>query len=159
MEPQIIDKDAFAVIGIELRTTTKDGRNFAEIPRFWQQVMEQGQIDRIPDRQSPDAILGICMDFDADGSFSYIIGAEVTATERTPDDMVMRTIPAGRYAVFTAHGKMPDAIQQTTRSIYSEWLPNSPYRHAGFADYELYDARFEDPDDPLIEIYVSIVET
>ena len=108
---------------------------------------------------APDAILGRCMDFDADGSFSYIIGAEVTATERTPDDMVMRTIPAGRYAVFTAHGKMPDAIQQTTRSIYSEWLPNSPYRHAGFADYELYDARFEDPDDPLIEIYVSIVET
>lgn len=158
MEPQFIDKDVFLVAGFELRTTTRDGRNFAEIPRFWQQVMAQGQIDRIPDRKSPDAILGICMDFDADGSFSYIIGAEVSGSDNLPDDMVAKTIPAGRYAVFTARGEMPDAIQQTTRTIYGEWLPNSPYRHAGLADYELYDERFDDPENPEINIYVSVVD-
>ena len=156
MEPRIIDKEAFDIIGIELRTTTREGRNFVEIPRFWQEVMTQDSISRIPDSKNPGEILGICMDYTEDGGFSYIIGAEITTTENLPADMVARTIPAATYAVFTARGSMPDAIQQTTRSIYGEWLPNSDYRRTDGADIELYDERFEDKNNPEMDIYVPI---
>jgi len=159
MEPAIISKGSFPIIGIELRTTTRDGMNFTEIPQFWVKVLEKGQITKIPDRKSPDTILGICMDFESDGSFSYIIGAEVTSTENTPDDMVCRTIPTAKYAVFTARGKMPDSIQDVTKYIYQKWLPNSEFQRANLADFELYDERFDAEENAEVDIYVPIVSS
>lgn len=159
MEPQIIEQRAFDIIGIELRTTTQGGKNFSEIPRFWQDVLARDSIARIPDRKDADVILGISMDMAADGSFSYIIGCEVTTPANKPADMVARTIPTATYAVFTARGNMPDAIQQTTRSIYGEWLPNSGYRRTDGADIERYDQRFEDSDNPEMDIYLPIVSS
>ena len=159
MEAQIIEQPAFDIIGIELRTTTLDGNNFTEIPRFWQDVLAQDSIARIPDRKDANAVLGISIDMAADGSFSYIIGCEVTTTENKPAGMVARTVSAATYAVFTARGNMPDAIQQTTRSIYREWLPNSGYRRTDGADIERYDERFEDSDNPEMDIYVPIVSS
>jgi len=35
MEPKIISKKAFPIIGIELKTTSREGKNFIEIPQFW----------------------------------------------------------------------------------------------------------------------------
>jgi AraC family transcriptional regulator len=70
MEPTIVRKDAFSVIGLELKTTTHDGKNLNEIPSFWAQVLAAGQIDRIPDKKLADTVLGICMDFAPDGRFS-----------------------------------------------------------------------------------------
>jgi len=159
MEPAIVSKESFIIIGIELRTTTRDGMNFTEIPQFWEKVLEKKQIVEIPDRKSPDTILGICMDFESNGSFSYIIGAEVTSTKNTPDDMVCRTIPAAKYAVFTARGKMPDSIQYVTKYIYHKWLPNSEFQRANSADFELYDERFDDEENAEVDIYVPIVSS
>ena len=119
-----------------MKTTTQDGKNFIEIPQFWEKVIEEGQIDKIPDKKFKDTVLGICMDFEPSGRFSYIIGSEVTSTENIPDDMVSRTIPAAKYAVFTARGKMPGSIQDTVKYIYQESLPNSEYQRANSADFE-----------------------
>lgn len=159
MAPVIVSKESFPIIGIELRTTTRDGMNFIEISQFWEKVLKKGPIAKIPDRKSPDAILGICMDFESDGSFSYVIGAEVTSTENTPDDMVCRTIPGAKYAVFTARGKMPDSIQDVTKYIYQKWLPNSEVQRANSADFELYDERFNAEENAEVDIYVPIVSS
>ena len=157
MEPVIVSKQSFPIIGVELRTTTGEGRNFIEIPQFWEKILQKGSIAKIPDRKSPDVVLGICLDFESDGSFSYIIGAEVNSTDNTPDDMVCRTIPAAQYAVFTARGNMPDSIQDVTRYIYQKWLPKSEYHRANSADFELYDDRFENAENAEVDIYVPIV--
>ena len=159
MKQRFVTKESFPIIGIELNTTTQDGKNFVEIPRFWEKVMQQGQIDSIPNKKYPGTVLGICLDFQKNGSFSYIIGAEVTHTENTPDDMVSKTIPAARYAVFTACGKMPGAIQDTFKYIYQEWLPNSEYRHAGSADFELYDERSHGGESAEVDIYIPVVSS
>jgi len=159
MEATIISKDSFPIIGIELRTTTNKGANFIEIPQFWKNVLGKGQIDKIPDRKNPDTVLGICMDFEPDGSFSYIIGSEVMSTKNIPDGMVTRTIPAAKYAVFTASGKMPNSIQDTVKYIYRKWLPNSEFQRANSADFELYDKRFDDEEHAEVAIYVPIVSS
>ena len=157
MEHTIISKESFRIIGVELKTTTHDGKNFVEIPQFWEKVLEEGQIEKIPDKKFQDTVLGICMDFEHSSRFSYIIGSEVTSTENTPEDMVCRTIPAAQYAVFTARGKLPDSIQDVTRYIYREWLPNSEFQRANSADFEWYDERSEDEDNGEVDIYVPIV--
>ena len=92
MEPKIISKKAFPVIGIELKTTTRGGKNFLEIPQFWQRAIQNEQIKKIPNKKQTATVLGICMDFEADGAFSYIIGSEVTDTDHVPDDMVCKQI-------------------------------------------------------------------
>ena len=76
MEYEIVTKESFSIIGIELKTTANEGRNFIEIPRFWDKVLSQGQVDDIPAKKYPGTHLGICMDLQTDGTFSYIIGAE-----------------------------------------------------------------------------------
>ena len=159
MEHTIISKESFHIIGVELKTTTHDGKNLVEIPQFWEKVLEEGQIEKIPDKKFHDTVLGICMDFEPSSRFSYIIGSEVTSTENTPEDMVCRTIPAGKFAVFTARGKMPDSIQETFKYIYQEWLPNSEYQRANSADFELYDERCHDPENAQVDIYIPIVST
>lgn len=156
MEPKIISKKAFPVIGIELKTTTREGKNFIEIPQFWQQVIQNEQIKNIPNKKKPDTVLGICMDFSADGSFSYVIGSEVTDTDHVPDDMVCKKIPEAEYAVFTTRGKMPDSIQNTTRYIYKEWLPNSKYQHAHSPEFELYDERSDNSENAEVDVYIPV---
>lgn len=156
MEPKIITKESFPVIGIELKTTTRDGKNFVEIPRFWEEVLQQGSIDNIPYRKDSGIVLGICLDFKNDGAFSYIIGAEVTNTENIPQGMVSKTIPSARYAVFTAKGEIPDSIQDTFRYIYREWLPNSSYQRAESAEFELYDDRSRGGEHAEADIYIPI---
>jgi AraC family transcriptional regulator len=157
VEPTLITKDAFSVIGLELKTTTHGGKNLIEIPPFWEQVMAAGQIERIPDKKIPDTVLGICMDFAPDGWFSYLIAAEVTSTDNAPEGMVYRTIPAATYAVFPARGKMPASIQDTFKYIYREWLPNCTYRHAGSAEFEWYDERCDDTENAVVDIYIPVI--
>ncbi|MGD9310629.1 MAG: GyrI-like domain-containing protein [Desulfosarcina sp.] len=157
MEPKIIYKEAFTIIGIELKTTTSDGRNFLEIPQFWEKVIREGLIDKIPDRKFEQTLLGICMDFEPNGEFSYLIAAEVASAERTPDGMVSRTIPTAKYAVFTARGKMPGSIQDAFKYIHQDWLPKSQYQRTDSADFELYDERCNDSEDSEMDIYIPIL--
>jgi len=159
MKQKIITKKSFPIIGIELKATTHNGKNFVEIPQFWKKVMQQGEIDNIPNKKYPGTVLGICMDFQTDGSFSYIIGTEVTNTGNIPDGMVCKTIPAAKYAVFTVHGKMPISIQDTTKYIHQEWLPNSEYKRANSADFELYDERCHRGENAEVDIYIPIVSS
>jgi AraC family transcriptional regulator len=74
MESKVISKESFLIVGIESKTTTRDGSNFVEIPQFWEKVLQQGRLDTIPNRKYPGTVLGFCMDFQPDGYFSYIIG-------------------------------------------------------------------------------------
>lgn len=157
MEPQIIEKESFNIIGFELRTSVKDGRNFREIPAFWGDVMKAGGQDRIPNRIDPGELLGICMDMEKDGSFSYLIAARVAGVDDVPEGMVAKTVPAARYAMFTARGPMPASIQKMVTYIHREWFPKSGYQYGEGAEFELYDGRCEKGDDAEVDIYVPVM--
>jgi AraC family transcriptional regulator len=73
--------------------------------------------------------------------------------------MIGRVIPAATYAVFTARGPCTKAIQDTTRYIYSTWLPESGYEHAMTADLEVYDERCKDDDTSEVDICIPIVKS
>jgi AraC family transcriptional regulator len=156
MEPKFKIVESFSVIGFELKTTACDGKNYSDIPKFWEETMQEHKTDAIPNKKNPDTLLGICTDCITDHGFTYIIGAEVTDTKDLPPGMVCKTIPSARYAVFTAKGKMPNSIQNTTKFIFNDWIKNSGYKLRNTPEFELYDERCDDSENCEVDIYVPI---
>ncbi|NOU74641.1 helix-turn-helix domain-containing protein [Paenibacillus sp. LMG 31458] len=167
MEYQLKTKPAFKLIGYELKTSCKEGRNHREFPAFWDSYLQEGKGNRIPNRVHADSQveLGICTDFNMEtGDLSYIIGMEATDFEDVPADLVSREFPEARYVVFTTPKVTQDqfvaSIQSTWKSIFEEWFPHSGYEHAGGAEFELYDERCNPSKNELIQmdIYIPIKE-
>lgn len=162
MNYKIIEKEEFKIAGREIRVRNDNGENFEIIPKFWQQCMKEGvfeQFESLKDRVNPqeNVILGMCMDFDGVNTFSYLICTEVSNGDCIPAGMVIKTIPASKYAVFTSKGKAPEAIQATWKDIYGEWFPESGCERTDGPDFEWYDRRSEINDDNCeVDIYIPI---
>ena len=147
MKPEIVNKDAFVVVGLKY---TGDNKN-NEIPQLWGQLMPVHQ--NIKDVSDWKVAFGVCDNFiEEKGIFDYIAGYQVSSTDDVPDGMVSWNIPAGQYAVFTT--TVPD-IHKTMDKIYKEWLPTSGYLRSAAPEFELYDEKF-DPNDPTSIFYLYI---
>lgn len=59
------------------------------------------------------------------GELDQFIGAATTL--EVPEDLAQLEVPASAWAVFTAVGPFPAALQETWGRIYSEWFPSSEY--------------------------------
>jgi AraC family transcriptional regulator len=164
MDYKIIEKDAFKIVGRELRVRNDNGDNFRLIPQFWNECMKDGIFDQFA--SMPNMInkqnmvsMGMCMDFNGINTFSYLICVEVSNFDYIPEGMVAKTVPASKYVVFTAKAeskeKTSDAIQQTWKDIYSKWFPTSGYERTDGPDFELYDERCM-LDKPETDIYIPI---
>jgi AraC family transcriptional regulator len=95
----------------------------------------------------------------AEGEFEYVACWEVTDTNNIPEGMVVRQVPAYRYAVFTHKGKL-DTLADTYNYIYETWLPQSGEEvHPDKFDMEPYDDRFiQNSDDSEFDILVALKE-
>jgi AraC family transcriptional regulator len=162
MNYKVVEKEAFKVIGKELRVRNDNGDNNRLIPEFWTKCIEEGimeQFSTMPNRINPQYIdtMGMCMDFDGVNTFSYLICVEATNFDCIPKGMVAKTIPAAKYAVFTARGKMPEAIQKTWMDIYEKWFPVSGFERTDGPDFEFYDKRSDVNDENCeVDIYIPI---
>jgi AraC family transcriptional regulator len=165
MDFKVIEKDSFKIVGKEIRVRCDNGENNKLIPEFWQKSMAEGIFDvfgampNIVNNES-SVSMGMCMDFDGiNNTFSYLICVEVSNFDCIPEGMVGKTIPAAKYAVFTAKAEsretMTQAIQATWDDIYSKWLPASNYERTDAPDFEYYDERC-DFDKPEVDIYIPI---
>jgi len=164
MDYKIIEKDSFKIVGRELRVRNDNGDNYRLIPEFWDKCIKEGMFEEfeampnIINKQSK-ASMGMCMDFDGINTFSYLICVEVSNFDCIPEGMIGKTIPASKYAVFTAEAKSkedtPKAIQQTWDNIYGKWFPASSYERTDGPDFELYDERC-DLQRPQVDIYIPI---
>lgn len=161
MEPKIITKPAFHVIGFELKTRTVDGQNNKDIPEFWQQYMQNSLGCKIPNPVYKNQELGICTDFNPEtGEFIYLIGMEVAEGSVAPEGMVYRSVPEEEYAVFTTPTANDHTfsltIQSTWNKIFTEWFPETGYEHAGTTEFELYDERCHSSENKVMDIYIPI---
>lgn len=95
----------------------------------------------------------------AEGEFEYVACFEVSESGEVPEGMVVRHIPAYRYAVFTHKGKL-DTLGDTYQYIFQTWLPQSGVTlHPDKFDMELYDDRWiSDSDESEFDILVAIQE-
>jgi len=145
MEPQIVERPAFTVVGMPYR-----GRNeHNEIPALWEQfVPRMGEI-----RHSPPATYGVMGNYDpGTAEFDYVAGVEADPAAAVPEGMVRWDVPAGTYAAFRCS---LNTLQQTFGEIYGTWLPGSGHRHADAPEFEYHGADY-DPEDMDSPMYVYI---
>jgi AraC family transcriptional regulator len=161
MEPKLVTKPAFHLIGYELKTKNEGGQNNQDIPEFWQQYIQNQLGHKIPNPLHKNVELGICTDFNPEtGEFVYVIGMEVAEGSLAPEGMVYRSFPELEYAVFTTPKSNDESfstsIQSTWNYIFTEWFPQSGYQHYGSMEFELYDERCYGSANKEMDIYIPV---
>jgi AraC family transcriptional regulator len=158
MDYKIIEKEAFRVVGKELKVSTKDGENLQRIPKFWDEVNQDGTNERLCSLSDKTDVLGICMDMEHDKeAFTYMIAVEATKNSKS-SEFTTREIPAATWAVFTSIGAMPTAIQKVWERIFSEWFPSTGYEHAEAPELEVYPEGNTNSEDYRCEVWVPIIK-
>lgn len=156
MDYKIIEKESFSVIGKKTRITMVDNQNFNLVPKFWNNCRIDGTQEWLCKRAGKLGMLGICMDFDKDTEeFNYMIAVE-EVNKALPEGFESRTIPAATWAVFESIGPMPEAAQDVTKRIFSEWFPATGYEHACAPEIEVYPAGDVSSPDYRCEIWIPI---
>lgn len=154
LEPKIVTKDAFTVVGLECITTQEDNNTNFTIPKLWSNFVPR--MSEIKNRAN-NATLGLCVSEGLDVEhFSYISGVEVTAVGQLPQGMIARSVPDSRYLVFTHKGSA-DKLGETYDFIYGKYIPAAGHEIRSMVDFELYDERFHpDREESEIDIYIPI---
>lgn len=132
MDYKIVQKEALTFIG--MKRTFDSETSLQEIPKFWNQYFSMGMEKKVC------PVYAICLDEAKEANkFDYMIGNEYNQSDNIPDGFITKTIPAYTWAVFVSIGKMPEALQEVTKKVFSEFLPNSTqYELAGDYSIEYY---------------------
>jgi predicted transcriptional regulator YdeE len=134
--------DEFQVVGVAARTTnatemTSDG----VIPKLWGQMARHADIALYTEYES-----------DEHGAYTFVLGKKATLEGVVPDGSILKTVPAGRYAVFTSdRGPVQKVVVETWQRIWS-----AKTSRTFIADFEVYEERASDPANAVVEIYVGV---
>lgn len=167
MDVKIIDKEAFKIVGYELKTSLNDNSHTRDIPAFWDKCVIDGYEANLYKTQNPSkhGEYGICVNVsdNEEGAFSYILGVETPNFDKAEDEMFTLEVPAAKYAVFTTPlvelDGFVDSIQGTWKFILEDWFPHSKYEIDDTKlDFEFYDERCHpwEYKKVCMEIYIPI---
>ena len=153
MEPRIVYKPAFSVVGIwqngNPSNSTVDG--------LWERLGEH-----FPEIPCVDPDQGYGVHVKSGNEEKYLAGLMVRSgipAGKLPEGMALLSLEAHAYAVFHHSGRMIK-IDSTLRAVFSTWLPNSGYQTAADFYFEYFDDRFQPgSDDSLLFIYVPVRES
>lgn len=153
MEYRIEKKDAFRILGVSQPLEKDMEKNFAVVPRMWQEVTENGILQKLAGMigSPPMGILGVCASHLE--QWKYFIGVASMAKDT---DLEEYFVPALTWAVFRGEGVCPQAIQELEARIFTEWLPASGYEYANGPDMEVY--LNMEPSDSQFEVWIPVVK-
>lgn len=130
MNYRIIEKGAFAIVGIMKRVTLiYEGVN-PEIAAMWQSL-DETMISTLKalSNVEPMGLISASTNFSEGrldgGALDHIIGAATTLAH--PEDLSRLAVPASTWAVFESVGPFPETVQNIWGRIYAEWFPTSGY--------------------------------
>ena len=159
-------KDAMTFIGYHTEIAPDEG--FKKCPEFWDKEYTQ-KYARLwqtmqPETPIEEAIFAnhigqfaICAE--SKNGFTYWIAGLYQGGD-VPEGLELYTFPAGSWALFTAIGPIPAALQELNTAVWQEWFPTDgqKYQANGAATLEVYSVG--DPQSPAYEsgIWVPIKE-
>ena len=152
MNYRIETKDAFRIVGVSVPLEKDIEKNFAVIPRKWQEIVMNGTLQKLTglmDTQ-PMGVLGVSTCNDTEPWRYYI----AVASSQTDRDLEEYTVPAATWAVFPGTGTN-QSIQDLERRIVTEWLPTSGYEYGSAPDVEVY--LNPDPQNAQYEVWIPVV--
>jgi AraC family transcriptional regulator len=147
MSVEIIQRPAFLVVGMGIRTKPQS----PEIPALWPKFV--ARLHEIEGRTEPRVTYGVMRHEPPDTLF-YIAGTAVPAGTRAPAGMEIHEVPAASYARF----QYPlSRIGEGFGEIFSRLLPSSGYAQAPGFSLERYGESF-DPEDrnSMVEILIPV---
>ena len=151
MEPKIISKDQFKIIGVKRRFKA-ERQNFDNI---WNDFMKQ--YDKIKARCIDNGFYGINFEPDENNIQDYIAGIAVDEDFQNPNDKLTEHIqPSSLYAVFQCKVKN---IGETYMKIFSEWASNSQYtlNDRNVPCYDYYPPNTAKEDDKVL-LYIPVIK-
>lgn len=161
IEPQIVEKPELKIVGYEtpfIHALSPDVNTGEVIPPLWNRILRDQS--RVPNRAG-EAMYGVIYGRPSEershpDELQYIAGVPVSEQGELPDGMVFHTVPTHRFAVVTHRGPIQN-IGETCHAVYRQWLPQSEWEHAGIADVELYDHRFDScSDSSEMEYWITV---
>ena len=168
MQPRIIEKSAFKVIGYEFKNNLMNILHTRDIPAFWSQrgltdgTCENKLYSILNPPKHGEYCVCINTNMNTD-DFSYLLGVEVVDYNLAKEDMFRLEIPTATYAVFTTPPvdelNFVESIQGVWKYILEEWFPNNNYEiDDNQYDFEYYDERCHTSEYKKVsmEIYVPI---
>ena len=160
VKPNVVELDAFEVMGVEVRTNNaKEAGATSVIPKLWQRVIQEHVLDDVPNRIG-QTIYAVYTDYasDANGDYTLVLGAKFRPADTlVPTGMAVKTVPGGRYAVFTSErGSVAKVVVQTWQQIWSYYESPANGQRLYRADFELYDQRAADPTNAQVDIYIGV---
>lgn len=130
MDYRILEKEAFHIAGIRKRISLIYKGVNPEIAAMWKSLSEN-DIRELKQLSSiePTGLLSASVNFEEGrlegGTLDQYIG--VATNNQIPQRWEAFSVPASTWAVFTAVGSFPEALQNVWGRIYSEWFPTSGY--------------------------------
>lgn len=155
MEPRIILKPAFTVVGL-----SQNGEDLSEQSEtLWEELGLRFQ--EIPGAD-PDTGFGVhCWN---GSERKYLVGMAVRGVvdesedSDIPEGMTACQFKKHAYAVFPHCGPISN-LNETFNWIFADWLPGSGYQAVGNSFFELYDDHFQpDSEDSVIFIFIPVEE-
>jgi len=168
MEPKIITKPSFEVVGYEFKTSLESNRNEREIPAFWNRFEVNEWESKLYKEVNPPehGEYAVCFPPNMEtGEFKYMLGVRGVNYESNSSEILVEYIPEATYAVFTTpptcfgNNSFVKAIQGAWNYALYEWFPDSGYEISPFnPDFEFYDERCHNDDNAVMEIYIPIIK-
>lgn len=130
--------------------------NQISIAELWNRFIEQSH--KIPNQVDKEKGYELHIEEDRSPRKHFaLIGVEVEKVEHEPIEIFTKVLPAGKYLQYT-HQFSDGSYAQAFEALY-DWLEDSNYKPAHAFDIQVYDARFNGPEDPesIIEILVPVI--
>jgi len=157
---KVVHQDEFFVVGIEARTTgEKELSGDGAIPGLWQKFYQEHVLEKIL-KKADQNIYVLYTNYSRDrmGEYTVVIGAKVKDKSPVPSGMVLKTVPAGQYAVLTSEkGPAPSVIPTAWQKMWAmEDKDQLGGKRAYNTDFEVYDQRASDPQNLQADLYVGL---
>lgn len=120
MTPRVEQPETFTMLGVAVRTSNAKEAADSQIGKQWGRLFQENLLGAIPNRADLN-VLALYTDYasDKDGEYTFVLGARVTKTDAIPAGMVAKTVPAGKYAVFTSErGPVQKVVVAAWRRIW-----------------------------------------
>lgn len=134
MNYRIVDKEGFRIVGLHKRVPLQFHGVNSHIAEMVQQLTPEkiAQLKGLANLE-PAGIISASVNFSEDrmeeqGELDHYLG--VATTQACPDGYASLDVAASTWAVFTAVGPFPEALQNVWGRIYSEWFPSAYYELA-----------------------------
>jgi predicted transcriptional regulator YdeE len=158
--PKLVHQDEFSVAGIEVRTSgERELSDEGLIAGLWQKFYQDHVLDKVPKRADQNIyVLYTSYARDRMGEYTVVIGVRVQDKSAAPAGMVLKTVPAGQYAVVPsekgiAATVIPDAWQRVWAFEDKDLLGG---KRAYKTDFELYGPQATDPQNLQADLYVGL---